>query len=413
MKEKLEKLVASGKLMLIFSFLGLYFISTGTSWAVFSYLKEEPSSVKQSKSEKKSGVAIDPSLPKTEECPINGKMYSKPEREIWEKRRPLTVVIENHVEARPLSGVSKADVVYEAVAEGGITRLLGVFYCGASSQDFDIGVVRSARVYFVDWAAEYGEKPLFLHWGGANNICDKCPGEVKPKGKISPEVDAFKLLTKIGWRNGQYGNDLDGQSNFGYPALVRDYYRLSKDTRAKDEHAPVAHVNLVYEQAEKRGFAYKDKDGKAWDTEFVRWRFSDDKPVASPLESISFSFWDNQKDYDVEWKYDPNSNSYLRYNGGKPFTDFFFDNSQVRAKNVVVQFVKQKGPVDEEKHMFYTTVGKGSALVFQNGGVIEATWEKDTQFSRTKFYDKSGREIPFVRGEIWIEAVPAGNKINY
>jgi hypothetical protein len=63
--------------------------------------------------------------------------------------------------------------------------------------------------------------------------------------------------------------------------------------------------------------------------------------------------------------------------------------------------------------MFYKTTGTGDALIFQNGDVIEATWEKAKQTSRTIFYDEDDEEISFVRGEIWIEAVPAGNTVNY
>jgi hypothetical protein len=66
-------------------------------------------------------------LPKTEECPINGEMYTTAESSVWNTRRPIAAMIENHVDARPESGLSRADVVYEAVAEGGITRFLSIF----------------------------------------------------------------------------------------------------------------------------------------------------------------------------------------------------------------------------------------------------------------------------------------------
>jgi len=76
-------------------------------------------------------------------------------------------MIENHLDSRPPSGLSRADVIYEAVAEGGITRFLTVFYCGVASEDVRIGPIRSARIYFLDFASEYGDKPLFVHQGGA------------------------------------------------------------------------------------------------------------------------------------------------------------------------------------------------------------------------------------------------------
>ena len=93
--------------------------------------------------------------------------------------------------------------------------------------------------------------------------------------------------------------------------------------------------------------------------------------------------------------------------------DWGFDNIQIAVKNMVVQFVGERGPVDRELHMFYENISDGDALVFQNGTVIEGTWEKDAQLGKTKFYDEDGKEIRFVRGQIWIEAVPVGNDIVY
>lgn len=408
MKSEMKKL----PITLIASLLGLYLISSSISWVAFSYLKGEPSSKKNNNSDLTG--KIDEGLPKTESCPINGEMYSKPAREIWETRRPLTAMIENHADARPLSGVSRADVVYEAVAEGGITRFLGVFYCDASVSDFRLAVIRSARVYYINWAAEYGKSPIFLHWGGANNICSNCYGGVKERGKIQPEVDAFKLLDKIGWRNGTYGNDMDGQSNIGYPALKRLPNRISDEEDAAAEHQPTAYIGEVYKEAEKRGFNFKDSDDVAWDENFRSWLFSDDKPVVSDkISEISFSFWSNKPDYDVLWKYDETSNAYKRFNGGKEFVDLEYDNKQIEVKNVLVQFVKEKGPVDAELHMNYEIVGKGDILIFNNGSVTEGTWKKDGVASRTLFFDEKGKEISFVKGKIWVEAVPTGSKISY
>ncbi|MCX6724541.1 MAG: DUF3048 domain-containing protein [Candidatus Shapirobacteria bacterium] len=114
------------KLLIIIGGLILYLIAAGASYATFHFLGGSsaglisPVEIPQAGD----GFKIDPNAPKTEKCPLNGGMFSKAERQIWEKRRPLTVMIENHTEARPQSGLSKADVVYETVAEGGITRFL-------------------------------------------------------------------------------------------------------------------------------------------------------------------------------------------------------------------------------------------------------------------------------------------------
>lgn len=407
MREKLGKLITSKKFTILISFLGLYLLSAGTSWAIFSYLRGEPSAITGSIADRR--MRIDEGLPKTQECPINGAFFTEPEREIWEGRRPITAIIENHVDSRPQSGLSKADVIYEAVAEGGITRFVSVFYCGASSEDTRIGPIRSARVYFINWAAEYGEEPLFVHVGGANNICNNCPGGVKPPGTVAKNVLALEQLINMGWRYTN-GNALDAGTNIGTPVVWRDYQRIPG---AATEHTFMGSTDKLFEVGEKRGFGYEGDDGDPWTEEFVSWKFADESPTSSSAtERISFKFWNNKPDYDVSWTYDSESNRYLRWHGNDKHIDM--DNEeQLAAKNVVIQFVEELGPVDKEGHMFYTTIGEGEALIFKNGNVIEGSWEKPSRLGRTKFFDGQGREIEFVRGVVFIEAVPIGNEIDY
>ncbi|WKZ25204.1 MAG: DUF3048 domain-containing protein [bacterium] len=404
----MNKIVNSKYFTLVLGFIGLFLVSTGISLAGFTFL------VKDSKGptiKDASGRVsrVDLSKPKTEMCPINGEMYTKEEKEIWSKKRPILAIIENHLESRPQSGLSRADVVYELVAEGGITRFLTVFYCGVADNDYTIGQIRSVRVYFTNYALGYGSNPLFVHWGGANNICNNCPGGVKEKGVIDPRTDAYKQLEKLGWVNGRFGNNMNGATNTGYPALFTDDRRLSLAT----EHQKVGSTDAIYEEAEKRGFNYKDSKGNAWDKNFTPWQFIEGKAISSPkYSSISFMFWKNKPDYDVEWKYDQSTNNYLRFNGGKAHKDLE-NGEQLSAKNVVIVYVKEEGPVDKEGHMLYTVTGEGKAVVFQNGDVIEGTWEKTNAVDSLKLLDSDGEEIKFVKGKIWIEALPSGNSVNY
>lgn len=399
LKTKIEKIVSSPKFTLVVSLLGLYLLTTGLSLAVFSFLKKATTPV-SSGEVTNTRSKIDPNLPKTEACPINGAKFTNVEKEIWEGRRPIVAMIENHADSRPQSGLSNADVVYEAVAEGGITRFMGVFYCGAAAEDVQIAPVRSSRIYFIEYASEYGDKPIYMHVGGANNYSGS--------GDTAKEVRALETLEAIGWRVPK-GNDFDTTYDSGFPIFWRNYERL--DHEVATEHTMMASLDAAYNEAEKRGFAAKDAKGKAWDATFKSWNFIDGKSSGTTSE-ISFEFWSGKPDYDVTWKYDSNNNEYLRFNGGKEHKDLNTE-KQLSAKNVVVLMAKEKGPVDRNLHMFYTTTGTGKAYIFQNGEAIEGTWEKDSRTSRTLFFDAKGKEISFVRGPIWIEIVPAGNKINY
>jgi hypothetical protein len=384
----LKKFAENKKLILtILGGLVLYLASSGISWAAFRYLAGpvQPALVSPVPiGEKRS--KIDLSAPKTEVCPLNGGMFTKGERQIWEGRRPLTVMIENHQEARPQSGLSKADIIYEAVAEGGITRILAVFYCGASAEEVTIGPVRSARTYFLDFASEYGDYPLYVHVGGAN-----VPGPANALGQIG----------QYGWL--AKGNDLN-QFAIGFPVFWRDYERIGHPVAT--EHTMYSTTDKLWEVAHKRGLDA--------DEGFVPWKFKDGAKQENRggVEKIEFDFWSGYKDYSVLWQYDKETNHYLRFDGGQPHKDLLND-SQLWASTVIIQQMKEKGPIDELKHLLYTTTGGGKALVFQDGQAIQATWSKAKRQERTKFTDTKGKEIEFNRGPIWIEIVPVGKEIKY
>lgn len=406
LKDRILFFLTSQKGMLTFGLIGAYLVSFGLSFLLFTTLaKGGPTTPLESLGEdglKKARSGIGEGQPKDSECPINGAYYTKAEKEIWDSRRPITAVIENHADSRPSSGLSYADVVYEAVAEGGITRFLGVFYCGVSKEEVKIAPVRSARIYFVNYAQEYGNKPVFMHVGGANDYSGS--------GDTVRDARALEYLGSIGWRVAR-GNDLDTTYDSGYPVFWRNYERL--DHPVATEHTMMAALDSAFSEAEKRGFGAKDEDGNVWSEGFTPWKFTSDTPLSSPTNTeISFSFWEGKPEYDVSWKYDTTGNFYLRENSGVKYIDLE-TNTQIVAKNVVILFAKEKGPVDRNAHMLYTTIGKGDALVFQNGGRVEAAWEKTKAGGRTRFYDKKGKEIPLVRGATWIEVVPVGNEVKY
>ena len=307
--KKLKESIASSKLMMVLTFFGLYLLSTGISLAVFSYVNIGPkvAVTGDELDDLRSKIA---ELPKTEECPVNGAMFTVIERDIWEGRRPIVAMIENHEESRPQSGLSYADVVYETVAEGGITRFAVVFYCDVASDDVNIAPVRSARVYFVDWASEYGNNPIFMHVGGANDYGGT--------GDTIKAAKALELLETMGWRYAG-GNDLDTTYDSGFPVFWRNYERL--DRPVATEHTMMASIDAGYEEAKERGFNAKDSDGVAWDEDWENWQFEDGSSSSSPeVDKIKVTFWDNKSDYDVTWKYDGANNQYLRSNGGKSHT---------------------------------------------------------------------------------------------
>ncbi len=334
------------------------------------------------------GFAENPNEPKTETCPLNGSMHTKEAKQIWDTHRPLAVMIENHTDARPQSGLSSADVVYEAVAEGGITRFMGVFLCNVA--DTQVGPVRSARTYFLDWESEYNA--LYAHVGGANT-----PGPANALGQI---ID-YKV------------DDLNQMSGCcGYPTYWRDYQRLGHPVAT--EHTMYSTTNKLFDAGKAMGWTASDSAGVKWDANFVQWKFKDDQPGGTTTK-ITVPFWAGFKDYEVEWAYDSSCNCYKRSNGGAPHLDLD-NNQQLSPKVVVVQFETEahaNDGYDNNVHLLYGTKGSGKALIFEDGKVTEGTWNKANRLAREKFLDKNGQEIAFNKGQIWIQTIPIGNTVTY
>lgn len=376
----------------------LYLISTGLAFASFTFYSQTTGNKKGVVTpivrDTQGNVVVDESVPKTEECPLNGKFYTKSEKEIWEKRRPLAVMIENHEESRPQSGLSSADIVYETVAEGGITRFMGVFYCGIANP-VQLAPIRSARTYFLPWVLEYDA--LYNHVGGAGRCNDDTVDE---RAKALCQIGEYKI------------KDMD-QFGISFPTCFRNYDRL--DRPVATEHTMVCLTDKLFKVADERGWTDVDAKGTRWDKNFVQWKYKDDADAAQRGASFSASFvsWKGyEAQYGVRWVYDPSVNTYKRFNGGSAHIDLE-TKKQLEAKVVLIQFAKETGPVDDHAHLLYANIGSGDGLLFQDGKKVEVIWKKKDKNARTVFFDTKGKEVDFNRGQMWVEMLPVGTSVTY
>ncbi|MFH0749419.1 MAG: DUF3048 domain-containing protein [Candidatus Gottesmanbacteria bacterium] len=380
--------------------IALYLISTGVSAAVFNAVGTKTTGGKTTLKVDSTGkpqkhFTIDPSIPRTESCPLNGMMYTAQEKAVWEKRRPLAVMIENHAESRPQSGLSFADVVYESVAEGGISRFMGVFYCGIAAENVSLAPVRSARTYYLPWVLEYDA--LYNHVGGAGRCEDETVDE---RAKALCQIDLWNI------------KDMD-QFGISFPTCYRNYDRL--DHTVATEHTMVCQTDKLTELAATRGWTNVDSKGVSWDKKFKSWKFKDDAKEGErgDATNISFVAWKGyEKDYGVKWIYNKTENVYMRENGGVPHLDLETE-EQLQAKTVIVLFAKETGPVDDHMHLLYGNIGSGNGLLFVDGKASKITWEKLDRSARTIFFDESKKEISFNKGQIWIEMLPIGTSVTY
>lgn len=379
--------MGKSKLLTAVIFLLVFGVSTGISYTIFSQQTKKIAPPVSTKSKNGTQVTFDTSLPKTEPCPLNGALYSTQQKQWWEKHRPLGVMIENHEEARPQSGLSSADVVYEAVAEGAITRFLAVFYCQDAGY---VGPVRSARTYFLDFISEYGDYPLYAHVGGANT---------------EGPADALGQIIDYGWS--QY-NDLS-EFSIGCPIFCRIENRVGKTLAT--EHTMYAKTKLLWDYAgAKRQLSNVDKKGNLWNEKFVSYSFKDDvKLTERPgSQAIHLEFWKDYKQYGIDWTYDKQNNMYKRNNGGAPHVDFN-TKKQLTAKNIVVLSMIERNANDgyeNNLHLLYGTKGTGKATIFMDGVKITGTWRKSNRTSRTLLFDSTGSAIKFNKGLIWFEILP-------
>lgn len=276
---------------------------------------------------------------------------------------PVAVMIENLVSARPLSGLAKANLVYEALAEGGITRFMVVYASGLNNTE--IGPVRSARSYYLDWAKELNA--LYVHIGGSPQALTQIP-----------KYQIFDL---------------------------NQFYNSPYFWRSKDRPGP----HNLYTSSELLTYALRDKKAPK-EGDFQSWKFKDDTALSNrPTEEKNIIIDFSSFNYKVEYKYNRESNDYKRYQAGQPQLDK--DGSEIKAKNVVIQFVKTS-LVDKER-LSMETIGEGESIVFLNGQFLKGKWKKQTREDRTRFYDDKDQEIFLNAGTTWVEVVPSDRNIVY
>ena len=278
---------------------------------------------------------------------------------------PLGVMVENLVDARPQVGLDRADIIYEALAEGGISRFLALYL----TQDAEaIGPVRSTRHYFVYAAAEYNAALVFV---GASPI-------------------GYAALAATGIRT--------VNESMGDPGVWRSARRSAPHN---------AYTGTV----EARAAA--DSLGPGGPGSWGPLIFKDPLVLATgePATGISIRYpplgW-----YDVDYTYDPETNRYLRVMDGYRHRDQF-TGEQLAATQVIIQVVPDE-VIDREGRLDLVQTGEGRAYYFVDGVMIEGTWTKASYGSRTLFWDTAGNLVRFnPLGTTWIQLVPPEARLKF
>ncbi len=273
------------------------------------------------------------------------------------------IIIENHVDSRPPASLAKAKLIYEAEAEGGITRFLAVYILDDNFREVNkIGPIRSARSYFVDWAEELSA--IFVHVGG------------------SP--DSLVKIIK--------DNVFD----------LNEFYKGDFFWRERNRKAPhnvyISGDNLI-QYAQIHSFDASN---------FISWSFKDDKTTQEKASSqIIINY--PRSEYIVKWKYDKQFNNYIRYIANRPHLDE--DGQQITSNNVIIEFVDYQ-VVDDKLRLKMDNIGEGKAIICLDGVCEDGFWQKNSPTARTRFWNKEKKEIVFNRGVFWIEIVRPDYKVD-
>ncbi|MBK5210810.1 MAG: DUF3048 domain-containing protein [Coriobacteriia bacterium] len=280
------------------------------------------------------------------------------------KKRPISVKIENSNPARPQKGLNSADIVYETMVEGGITRFNCIFQ---SKLPKELGPVRSARLSDIWIVPQYG---AMFYFSGANS---QVAARVKNRG-------------------------INDMSQSKAPSL---YHRISFKSAP---HNLYMSTKSAYKLAEAKGFSTTfDKKGLDFGTP------STEATKTATTITIPFSYYAK-----ITWKYDTSTNTYLRFNSGAAHKDGA-TGEQVNATNVVVLWAKYttQTKLDHAGSVTYDTAlgGSGKAAVFKDGTRTDVTWEADKN-TPPHFTDKDGNTVKLNPGKTWFEVPNTGIKIN-
>lgn len=289
--------------------------------------------------------------------------------------RPIAIMVENSFAARPQSGLQNADVVFEVVDEYGITRFVAIY----GTKDASIvGPFRSSRPYYAEIAKSFD--PIYLFFG------------------TYPEC--YKYIQDLGMYTMSAMTDRSGLSSIVGTA---PYWRDWKRSKVQ-EHTAFTSTISIKQKAQQLGyplegngipFSYKGDAGEGDRGSVSNVYIDFGTPAYSP------------RGFNVNFKYDRASNSYLRYMGNRAHVDH--ETGQIiTVKNVVVLITDIAGPIDIYKHMSVRTTGSGQAFYFIDGNVVEGTWERGGVADRFVLRDGGGREISLNAGNTWFSMVMPG-----
>ncbi len=275
--------------------------------------------------------------------------------------RTIAVMINNHPDARPQSGLHKADIIFEVLAEGGVTRFLALFQ---SEQPENIGPVRSARHYYIQLASGYNA--LYVHHGW------------------SPQAQELILSGFIDSLNGLY---YDGS------LFQRASFRVAP------HNSYITYENIL-KGAEQNNYEVT--------SETPKYTFLDGEGEVSGTDHVTATINYSTNQFESRFEYDTATEAYNRYSSNGLMVDLE-TNEKIVLNNVLI-IETTHTVLDDAGRLDVDVTSGGRAYLLQKGKYREVEW-KNVDGRITPYLD--GTELPLVPGKTWISIVPDLNKVSF
>ncbi len=269
--------------------------------------------------------------------------------------RALAVMVNNHTAARPQTGLVNADIVYEFLAEGPITRFLAIYHSDIPEV---VGPVRSARSYYIETAKAHDA--IYIYHGAANFIEDDL---------------------RAGWVENLNGAYYDN-----------DGFLFKRESFRQAPHNSYVLLENAYEVATRNNIA-KEMDHEPWD-------FLSESDVVNGEDANDINiFYYNQ--LNVSFSYNPSNEQYTRYSDGTMSVDLNTE-EPVEVANILIYETEHR-VIDDASRRFIDRESGGRGYLIQKGKIQEIEWR-----------NVNGLMKPFIDGEIaklapgktWVNIIP-------
>ena len=315
-------------------------------------------------------TTVPPTTEATEPAPVDTNPLTGEALDAVNDSRPLAIMINNLNKAVPQCGISKADILYEIIAEGSVTRFMAIFH--DLSDVGVIGPVRSVRPYFFRVAQHYGA--ILSSAGGSD--------------------EAIDLVGDMGW---DYLNGIAGAGNYFY----RDEWRRSNRGY---EHSLMTTGENLLKAIEKKGF-----DDTMEDADYG-FHFTEEAMTAGE-DANTITVWFYQNGKKTTMTYNAETGLYAMSQHGNPSVDGN-DDSPIVFRNVVV-LEADSHVKDKKGHLEVQMTGSGKGYYARDGKIVPVTWSRESNSAHYVYTDEAGDPISFGVGKTYVAIVPDGSPISF